>query len=163
MTLQDIKDKFEQSRSRYLIGKIDHAFESNQFVQVVLNVISEEADVVEVIDATQDVFDYNSKDSICYVKFNQFLPYLENEYDDVDNMTWEDQISIIEEYLQDKLVIIKPYYYYNEGRNVFFKNGAVANVIEKETVYSDSFFTIPVIPNQNTDNSFWKEEQVDIP
>ena len=29
--------------------------------QVVLNVISEEADVVEIIDATQDVFDYNSK------------------------------------------------------------------------------------------------------
>lgn len=163
MTLQDIKDKFEQSRSRYLIGKIDYAFESNQFVQVVLTVISEEADFVETIDATQDVFENNSKEPVCYVKFNHFLPYLEDEYEDVDNKPWDEQISIIEEYLQDKLVIIKPYYYYNEGRNVFFKNGTVAAVIEKETNYSDSFFTIPVIPNQNAYESFLKKEQFPMP
>lgn len=163
MLLQDIKDKFEQSRSRYLIGKFDNAFESNQFVQVVLNVISEEADVVEIIDATQDVFDYNSKNAVCYVKFNYFLPFLEKEYEDIDNMTWDDQIEIIKEYLQDKLVIIKPYYFYNEGRNVFFKNGTVADVIEKETTYLDSFFTIPVIPNQNAYESFLKGEQFPMP
>lgn len=159
--IQDIKDKFEQTRSRYLIGKFDHAFQTNQFIQVVLNIISEEAEIINVLDAKQDVFDYNSKEPICYVKFDYFLPFLnqEYEYDDVDKMTWDEQIDLIEKFLTDRLVIIRPYYYYNDVKDVFFKNGTVVDVVEKAVSNFDSYFTIPVIPNQKAFESFIKNEQ----
>lgn len=160
---QDIKEKFEQTRCRYLIGKINHAFQSNQFVQVVLDVISEEADIIEVLDAELNVFDHNSRDRVCYVKFDNFVPFLEKEYDYDENITYEEEIDLIEQFLQNKLVVIKPYYYYNEGRDVFFKNGSVSAVIDKKIVYGDEFFTIPVIPNEKAFESFINNEQFPMP
>lgn len=163
MNIQDIKEKFEQTGSRYLIGKINHAFQINEFVQVKLDIISEEADIIQVLDAKENVFDFNSRDATCYIKFNYFIPFLEKEYEDVENWTWDEQRINIEDYLSDKIVVIKPFYFYNDNRDVFFKNGTVIDVIPKKVSYSDVYYTIPVIPNQKAFESFMNNEQFPMP
>lgn len=163
MNIQEIKEKFDQTGSRYLLGKINHAFQINEFVQVQLDIISEEADIIEILDAQENVFDFNSRNATCYIKFNYFIPFLSDEYDDIDNWTWDDQREYIEEYLSDKLVVIKPFYFYNDNREVFFKNGTVISIIDKEVAYNDYYFTIPVIPNEKAFESFMNNEQFPMP
>lgn len=164
MTDQEMKDLFEATRSRYLLGKFNHAFQSNEFVQVVLDVISEEADIIGKLDSEEDVFDQNSKDPICYVKFTYFERFLEDAgYTDIDEWTYEEEIATLTDFMKDKLVIIKPYYYYNDYRGVFFKNGTIADIVDATVSYADSFFTIPVIPNVDSYEKFMRNEQFPMP
>ncbi len=163
ISIQEIKDKFEQTTSRYLLGVINSAFQINEFVQVQLDIISDEAEIINVLDAKENVFDFNSRSAVCYVKFNSFIPFLDEEIDDIYRYSCDEQIDLIERFLEDKIVIIKPYYFYNENRDVFFKNGTVIDVIDKEIEYNETFFTIPVIPNQKAFESFMKNEQFPMP
>lgn len=162
MEIQEIKDKFRITQGRYLICKYDKSYPSNEFVQVVLKVISDEADFVNYINSTQNVFEDNSKSNVCYVKaeyFNDFID--ENLYlTSFNDESYDNQISYLNEFLKDKLIVVKPYFYYNENRNLFFKNGTVVDVIQMSKEPSDnlSYKSIPMIRNANVYSKLIKRE-----
>lgn len=151
MTTNEIKEKFELAKSRQLLCRFSDVFQNGSFVQVELTVVSEEANIVGVLDYEENAFGYDSNKPFYYVKFDYFVPFLEDVYDeDFDTMTWDKQIALVRDYLDDKLIIINPYYYYNKDQKKFFKNGLVSNIINKKIEYYDSYFSIPIISTEET-------------
>ena len=161
--IQDIKEKFELARSKYLLCKYERAFRSNDFVQVVLKVISEEADIIGKIDDRYSIFNNFSKDRNYFVKFNNFEEYIYS--DDVSfSSDFDSQIDDIEKYMQNKLAIIKPYYYYNQTRDEFFKNGTIVDIIDvNKQDLGKEFYNIPIIPNADSFSKFINGEPFSMP
>lgn len=150
MELQKIKESLDSLRIRYLVCRFNRAFLSNDFIQVVLDVISDEAEIVDTLMVENpEIFDHQSRAAICYVKSTYFEDFLKKDdsdlYDQYQNVTNSDQQDILSEYLKNKIIIVRPYFYYNEYKNQFYKNGTIVDIIEIN--YSPStFLTIPIIP-----------------
>lgn len=160
INVQLLQDNFELCRNKFLLCKFNEAVFNGNFVQVKLDVLSEESEYVLKVDELEDVFEYNSKNNVCYVKFSYFYDFiLANDEDYLDSNRYEydlnyfeDQISLIEDYLYNKLVLIKPYYYYNQQRHIFFKNGNIHNIINVNETINDFYFSIPIL----NDNQYEK-------
>lgn len=160
INVQLLQDNFESCRNKFLLCKFNEAVFNGNFVQVKLDVLSEESEYVLKVDEIEDVFEYNSKNNVCYVKFSYFYDFiLANDEDYLDSNRYEydlnyfeDQISLIEDYLYNKLVLIKPYYYYNQQRHIFFKNGNIHNIINVNETINDFYFSIPIL----NDNQYEK-------
>lgn len=156
--IEDIVNKLngEESKRRYLLCKFSRAFQSGEIVQVELDVISEESEYVLKIENETELFDRNSRGAVCYVKFSYFNRYLENEMIDLkEYISYDAQISLIQEKLDNKFIIISPYYYYNSGRECLFKNGIVIDVIDMGDNQGDAkYISIPKIPNQDNFEKF---------
>lgn len=160
INVQLLQDNFESCRNKFLLCKFNEAVFNGNFVQVKLDVLSEESEYVLKVDELEDVFEYNSKNNVCYVKFSYFYDFiLANDEDYLDSNRYEydlnyfeDQISLIEDYLYNKLVLIKPYYYYNQQRHIFFKNGNIHNIINVNETINDFYFSIPIL----NDNQYEK-------
>ena len=157
MELQKTKESLASLRSRYLICRYSRSFLGHQFIQVVLDVISDEAEIVSSLTAqTPDIFDHQSRTAVCYVKstdiedlFKEYDPELYNQYENAD---LEDQIDLMEEYLTGKLLIVRPYFYFKEEKGVFYKNGNVVDIIEIDYEPSSIFLSVPIIPMSSYDN-----------
>ena len=162
MEIQEIKEKFRIAQEKFLICKYEKSYLSNEFVQVILKIISDETDFVSYISSTQNVFDDNSCNSICYVKAENFNDFFKDELygESFDEATFSKQIEYLDGFLTDKLIIVKPYFYYSESRNKFFKNGTVVDVVQIDDEPSDnlSYKSIPLIKNTNVYNKLVKKE-----
>ncbi len=144
-----LSNKFRQIQYDYcLLCEFERAFITNTFVQVQLKVISSEP---EIVDKNSYMFNDGSRDNVCFIKFDSFDDFIEKEYIDAN---LDDQLDYIEDYLTGKIVVVKPYYYYNSSRNSFYKNGTVYAVVDND-VQSNDLTTIPVITS-NTFDSFLK-------
>ena len=150
MELQKIKEAFDSLRTRYLVCRYNRAFPSNDFIQVVLEVISDEAEIVETLLAENpDLFDHQSRTPVCYVKSTYFDQFFEKDdidlYEQYQDADTQDQIDLLNEYLSEKIIIVRPYFYYNEFKGQFYKNGTIVDILEVK--YEPSrFLTVPIIP-----------------
>ena len=150
MELQKIKESLDSLRTRYLVCRFNRAFLSNEFIQVVLDVISDEAEIVETLVAENpEIFDHQSRTTVCYVKSTYFEDFLEKDdpvlYEQYQDADYSDQQDLLCEYLKNKIIIVRPYFYYNEYKGQFYKNGTIVDIIEVN--YEPSrFLTIPIIP-----------------
>ena len=162
MNLQGIRYRMKdlEDVNRYILCVYDDAFEKNDFVQVVLKTISDEPDYVEKNDV---FFDANSQDNFYYVKADSFSTYIKEDIDinDLRYMPFDQQIEEIENYLQGKIIVVNPYYFYNENKNVFYKNGTVIDVIDEAIM--GEYFCIPKIPNKSAYESFLKNKEFPLP
>ena len=162
MKFQDIRygiNKLEDA-NRYLLCIYDDAFEKKDFVQVVLKSISDEPDFIE---KNEIYFDTNSQDNFYYVKADSFSKYIaEDAYvSDFSYLPFNRQIDELENYLNGKIIVVDPYYFCNEDRQVFYKNGQVVDVIDECSL--GEFFCIPKIPNDKAYQSFLKNKEFPLP
>ena len=160
MTIQAMKDNLELVKNKYLLCRFMDAFRNYDFTQVCLEIISEEADIVL---KQQPYFDTNSQGNFCYVKFDNFKEFIQSSYEDVDYlneyMTAEEEEEFISDFLENKLILIKPYFYYNQSRNVFFKNGTVVDIFDCDERKNCSYFTIPTLPTPDSFKSLIKNKE----
>ncbi|MGB4985692.1 MAG: hypothetical protein WBO70_07965, partial [Erysipelotrichaceae bacterium] len=143
--IDDIKE-FSLTKRR-LVCKYHSGYVVNDFAQIVLELISDEP---RIILENNTHFDYNSQSNHYFVKAENFEGFLdEDESKILSNYSLDDQIVVIEKYLQNKLIIVQPYYYFNNEREIFFKNGTVSDVVQ---VSSDCFyFCVPIIDMKTYD------------
>ena len=124
---------------------------NNSFVQVKLKVITEQPEYVEEIERDEEVFGDNSKENVCYVKAEEFRNFIlrDDSIDIRDNTDLQKVINIVNEYLKNKLIIIKPFYYFKEDEAIFYKNGKVYDVIQKYENKTQKYYLVPIIRNNN--------------
>ena len=154
----DLKDLVD--RNRCILCVYDDAFQKNDFVQVVLRSISDEPAYIEKNDS---VFDIYSQENFYYVKADYFDHYIREDrgVKDFKLLPFETQIRELDEYLKDKIIVVNPFYFYNENRNVFFKNGSVFDVCNE--CAEGEFFCIPKIPNDSAYDSFLSCKEFPLP
>ena len=163
MEIQTIKDNLKELelKKRYLICKYQDAYEINNFVQVVLTIICDEPDYVE---SNGLYFDNNSRGNLTYVKadsFNEFVKRDRDEYLYIKPLS--EQIESLASYLEDKLIVVNPYYYFKNDGEKFYKNGTVMKVIPSDNKIESEYFCIPKIPNQNSFDSFKNYDEFPLP
>ena len=162
MKFQDIQYDINrlESAKRYLLCIYDDAFEKKDFVQVVLKSISDEPDFIE---KNEIYFDTYSQDNFYYVKAEAFSKYIaEDAYISGFNyLSFDKQIDELESYLEGKIIVIDPYYFCNEDRQVFYKTGQVVDVID-ECSFGE-YFCIPKIMNDNAYNNFLENKEFSLP
>lgn len=150
MELQKIKESLDSLRTRYLVCRFNRAFQSNEFIQVVLEIISDEAEIVEkYVAENPEIFDHQSRTTVCYVKSLYFEEFFKKNdldlYEQYRNADFIEQQNLLQEYLENKLIIVRPFFFYSENRCLFYKNGTIVDIIEVN--YEPSgFLTIPIIP-----------------
>lgn len=163
MDIQVIKDNLKELelKKRYLLCKYQSAFKINDFVQIVLTIICDEPDYVI---SNSSSFDDKSRDNLTYVKADFFSKFVKQDMDeDLFNKPLDDQISLLESYLKDKLIVVNPYYYFSENGEKFFKNGNVIKVISSDYEIDHEYFCVPEIPNQNSFDSFKSYDEFPLP
>lgn len=163
MNIQEVNDNLKEIelKKRYILCRYKEAFVINDFVQVVLEAISEEP--VFVIE-NQTYFDNNSRENFYYVKADSFSEDLYKDRDiRFDYITSTDLIKELDEYLEDKLIIVQPYYFYNTSRDTFFKNGTVKGLIQVNDDTDDDFFCVPKITDMNSYENFINKKEFPIP
>ena len=65
--------------------------------------------------------------------------------------------------MEDKLIIVNPYYYFKNDREIFYKNGTVIEVIPTDSEKELDYFCVPKIPNQNSFENFKNYEEFSLP
>ncbi len=163
MEIQPVIDNLKELelKKRYLLCRYKKAFLINDFIQVVLETICDEPEYVEL---NCMYFDDNSTNNVYYVKADSFKDFIKQDFDDdITTMSFEGQIDYLENYLQDKFIIVQPYYYYNQSKEKFYKNGTVVDVIDNVDNLQSDYFCVPKIPNQNAFDSFKNYEEFPLP
>ena len=163
MEIQTIKDNLKELelKKRYLICKYHDAYEINDFIQVVLSIICDEPEYVE---SNKLNFDFNSRENVAYVKAESFTDFVRKDCDELLYLKpLSEQIDFLETYLEDKLIIVNPYYYFKSDGEKFYKNGTVMEVIPSDDKIDFEYFCIPKIPNQNSFESFKNYEEFPLP
>lgn len=163
MEIQTIKDNLKELelKKRYLICKYHDAYEINDFIQVVLSIICDEPEYVE---SNKLNFDFNSRENVAYVKAESFTDFVRKDCDELLYLKpLSEQIDFLETYLEDKLIIVNPYYYFKSDGEKFYKNGTVKEVIPSDDKIDFEYFCIPKIPNQNSFESFKNYEEFPLP
>lgn len=163
---QELKEKFRILQSQYLVCKFNKClrytnnYMENNFIQVVLEVICDKWKIIREAEFMQDIFDSHSNEDFYYVKSDFFKDFIERDLNiNFDEISMDEKEKILNKYLSDnKIIILRPYYFYNENRDVFFKNGTVADVFQATTKIPDSYCTIPVIRNENVYEAMSKKE-----
>lgn len=153
-----LRDNLYKLKNKKLLCRYVKSYEINDFVQVVLEAISEEP---EYITQNYMYFDINASD-FYYVKAENFSEYLQKDRDvDFNYETLENITSEVEAYLEDKLIVVNPYYYYNERKQAYFKNGTVSDIISIDKPIEDieEYFSIPVITNKNSFENFRNKQE----
>ena len=161
MNASNIRDNLKDLEydNRFVLCIYDGSHIINDFVQVVLKAVSDEPDYV---CQQRYSFDANSLDGYYYVKADMFTENICHNYNcNYDYLSLEEQAKELDDYLPGKLILVNPYYYYNENRDIFFKNGTVVDVLED--LYEGDFICIPKIPNQKTFDSLLECKEIPLP
>lgn len=152
----DLKEKFEIAKKKQILCTFEKCFPQHNsqggYIQIVLNVISEEADII-LKYCGFDVFADNSKDAVCYIQGKYFDRFLQDcdRYDDLKNnwLSLDEEKEVYEQFLRDKLILINPFFFINtESHNPkFFKNGKIIDVynIDSNSNSDLNYFTIPIL------------------
>ncbi len=149
MKTNEIKNKLEYAKKHYILAKLSDCFVNNNFVQLEFKALNDEPLVVSMLNEEDNVFEYNSRFNLYYVKDESLEKYLINKYGPLSDYTYDEEIDIIEEYLADKVVVIEPYYYYNDNKEIFYKNGNIIDIINTDN--SDTYIEIPKLDDKNFD------------
>lgn len=163
--IQELKEKFRAVQSQYLLCKYKDCYKNTNlymedgFIQVILEAISEESNFVVKLSYTK-VFDVGSNGTEYFVKSDFFNQFIYNDLKiDMDQKNVEEKKEILSEYLNDKIIILKPFYYHHEGRDVFYKNGTIAGIISINGEIPKIYDTIPVVRNENFYESLVNKEE----
>lgn len=165
-TKQELKEKFRVLQTQYLICKFNKCMKSfnnfmeNNFIQVVLESICDKSKLIRKVEFEQNIFDAHSNEEFYYVKSDFFKDFIERDLNiNIDEINMDEKERVLNEYLSDnRIIILKPYYFYNENRDVFFKNGTIADIFKAKTKIPDLYCTIPVIRNENVYEAMSKKE-----
>ena len=156
---EQIRENLNKLRNIKILCRYERSFIIKDFVQVVLKIISDEPDYIA---ENYLYFDDKSIDSL-YIKAEYFKEILEREmYFNYDLATLDNICQTLDGYLEDKLIIVNPYYYFNEGKQVYFKNGTISDIIPLDNpidIEDCNYYIVPVIRNANTFDSFKNKQE----
>lgn len=163
MANENVRDVLRLAQDRYLLCKFRKAFPNNEFVQVVLDVISDQAEIVTSISygyEHENVFDSSSIDAICYVKAENFESFLDGFSVSLD---LNEQVEELNKLLKNKYAIIKPYFYYNQFREKYYKNGTVEDIIDNIEDVDKKYINIARIITKATYDKFISKDWFSLP
>ena len=140
---------------RYMLCEYDHSFINNNVVTVVLRTITDEPDYVGM---NASCFEVRSSDGLYYGKSLYFKNFLQEDMcvSNFNFLNLNEQKDLIEEYLLNRLVVINPYYLFNDDWQLFYKNYAVVDVIDVEQ--ANPYLSIPRIANEQEYANFLNNE-----
>lgn len=151
--IEEIKNKLEKISENLIIGQFDYAYQNNNFIQMNFTVCTEESPYVKEL-CDEGYFDNSSLDNVCIIKYDSLKNVIMNDPNYYEASTYDEEKADCENFLTGKVVLIKPYFYYNEKNGKFYKNGIIKEIIDINNVWNDLFFSIPVLNNEQ----FYKYE-----
>lgn len=161
--IQSIKDNLTELyyNNRYLVCTYDCAYQVNDFIQVQVKTICDEPDY---LGCNSTWFEAKSQDDSYFVKGSDFENMIyEDTGEDMTALPLDAYLNTLENYLKHKLIIIKPYYTFNERRETFYKNGQALDAFNKNRDLEDNYFCIPLISKEASFESFKAHREFSLP